>query len=57
MPIIQMGNGGPGEDQALYKVLMPELELEPSALASKPGPFSRASSEVVLGIVFEGGCS
>lgn len=33
MPIIQMGNGGPGKDKALPKVLMPELGLEPRALA------------------------
>lgn len=57
MPIIQMGNGGPGKDQALPKVLMPELGLELRPLASEPSPLSSASSEVVLGIVFGGGCS
>lgn len=57
MPIIQMGNGGPGKDKALPKVLMPELVVEPRAVASEPSSLSRAPSEVVLGMAFGGGCS
>ena len=47
MPIIQMGNGGPGKDKALPKVLMLELGLDPRALASEPSSLSRAPSEVM----------